>query len=105
MNRQIWPGCGESRACARLCTSSRTTSMRWARPWSARPRSRTSQARSRDPITILEDRLRAAGALTDEQVKRVHADADRVVTDAVRFAEESPLPAPEELYKDVYGET
>ena len=68
-----------------------------------RTKEEIAQARSRDPITILEDRLRAAGALTDEQVKRVHADAERAVTEAVRFAEESPPPAPEELYKDVYG--
>lgn len=68
-----------------------------------RTKEEIAQARQRDPITILEDRLRAAGALTDEQVKQAHADAERTVTDAVRYAEESPVPNPDELYKDVYG--
>ncbi len=68
-----------------------------------RTKEEIAQARQRDPITLLEDRLRAAGALSDDEVKRVRADAERVVTDAVRFAEESPPPAPDELFTDVYG--
>jgi pyruvate dehydrogenase E1 component alpha subunit len=69
-----------------------------------RTKEEIAQARQRDPITLLEDRLRAAGALSDDEVKRLHADAERVVTDAVRFAEESPPPEPDELFKDVYGQ-
>ncbi|OLE14106.1 MAG: hypothetical protein AUG93_00010 [Armatimonadetes bacterium 13_1_20CM_4_65_7] len=68
-----------------------------------RTKEEIAQARQRDPITLLEDRLRAAGALSDDEVKRARADAERVVTDAVRFAEESPPPEPDELFKDVYG--
>lgn len=70
-----------------------------------RTKEEIAQARQRDPITILEDRLRAAGVLSDDQVKRAHDDAERTVTEAVRFAEESPPPAAEELHKDVYGKT
>ncbi|TMI76967.1 MAG: pyruvate dehydrogenase (acetyl-transferring) E1 component subunit alpha [Bacillati bacterium ANGP1] len=68
-----------------------------------RTKDEIAQARQRDPITLLEDLLRATGALSDGEVKRARADAERVVTDAVRFAEESPPPAPEELYRDIYG--
>lgn len=68
-----------------------------------RTKEELAQARRRDPITILEDRLRAAGALTDAQVERIHQDAERAVGEAVRVAEESPPPPPDELYTDVYG--
>jgi pyruvate dehydrogenase E1 component alpha subunit len=68
-----------------------------------RTKEEVAQARQRDPLTILEDRLRAAGALTDAQVDGIRQSAQRTVEDAVRFAEESPPPPPEELYKDIYG--
>lgn len=68
-----------------------------------RTKEEVAQARRRDPIAILEDRLRAAGALTDAQVERIHKDVEQAVLDAVRIAEESPAPDPDELFKDVYG--
>ncbi len=67
-----------------------------------RTKAEISQARQRDPLTILEDRLRATGALTDAQVKRIHDEAERTVMEAVQFAEESPPPDPSELHTDVY---
>jgi len=68
-----------------------------------RNRGEVSEARKRDPIPLLEDRLRAAGLLTDADVERIQRDAEQAVEQAVRFADESPEPAAEELYKDVYG--
>jgi pyruvate dehydrogenase E1 component alpha subunit len=59
--------------------------------------------RRRDPIALLERRLRDAGALDDRSVGEIAAQADRTVADAVAFAEESPEPAPEEVSTDVYG--
>lgn len=68
-----------------------------------RNRSEVSEARKRDPVPLLEDRLRAAGLLADADVERIQRDAEQAVEQAVRFADESPEPAVEELYKDVYG--
>ena len=59
--------------------------------------------RRRDPIAIVEKRLRANGALDDAKVAEIAAEADRRVEEAVAFAEASPEPAPEELYTDVYA--
>ncbi|MDR7590238.1 MAG: thiamine pyrophosphate-dependent enzyme, partial [Armatimonadota bacterium] len=59
--------------------------------------------RQRDPILVLERRLREAGALDDEAVREVEAWAEKRVQEAVSFAESSPEPPPEELYRDVYG--
>ncbi len=68
-----------------------------------RTKDEVALARKRDPITLLEDRLRAAGGLTDAQAEAISQTAQRTVEDAVRFAEESPPPPPDELYRDVYG--
>jgi pyruvate dehydrogenase E1 component alpha subunit len=68
-----------------------------------RSKHEVEQARGRDPILILEQHLRQAGALDDARVAAIHEEAEQIVSDAVRFAEESPLPAAEELTTDVYG--
>ncbi|HEY3247562.1 MAG TPA: pyruvate dehydrogenase (acetyl-transferring) E1 component subunit alpha [bacterium] len=68
-----------------------------------RTKSELEQMRSRDPILILETKLHEAGVLDDAKTARVHDEAKRAVADAVRFAEESPEPAPSELYSDIYG--
>lgn len=61
------------------------------------------QARRRDPIPALEGHLRAAGVLDDAEVAAIRAEAEQAVLEAVRYAEGSPVPAPEALYADVYG--
>jgi pyruvate dehydrogenase E1 component alpha subunit len=59
-------------------------------------------ARARDPISILESRLREAGVLDDAKLAAIQEEAEAIVQGAVRFAEESPAPPPEDLYADVY---
>jgi pyruvate dehydrogenase E1 component alpha subunit len=61
-------------------------------------------ARNRDPIQVMEARLREAGLLDDAKVAEIHGDAERAIEEAVRFAEESPAPAAGELYTNVYGQ-
>jgi pyruvate dehydrogenase E1 component alpha subunit len=68
-----------------------------------RNRGEVTDARTRDPITLLEDRLRAAELLTDADVERIRREAEHAVEQAVKFADESPEPAADELFKDVYG--
>ncbi len=60
-------------------------------------------ARRVDPIALLESRLLEARLLTDAQVLRIHEEAEQAVQAAIRFAEESPFPSPEELTRDVYS--
>jgi pyruvate dehydrogenase E1 component alpha subunit len=57
----------------------------------------------RDPIAVLAQRIRTLGIATDEQLKGLDDDAKAQVQDAVRFAEESPLPAPETVQEHVYA--
>ena len=40
--------------------------------------------------------------MTETEIEEVETDVKTLVEDSVKFAEESPLPTTDELYKDVY---
>jgi TPP-dependent pyruvate/acetoin dehydrogenase alpha subunit len=61
------------------------------------------QWRAKDPIRRMRDRLVQRGTLTEGLVQRIEAEVQAEIQDAMKFAEESPSPSPEELYKDVYA--
>lgn len=56
----------------------------------------------KDPINVWEQILLEEGHLTVEQVKEIDSAAKEESKVAVRFAEESPFPPPQELLADVY---
>jgi pyruvate dehydrogenase E1 component alpha subunit len=60
-------------------------------------------SRQRDPIVLLEMRMRELGMLTDDDVKKLETEVNEQIADAVKFAEESPEPDPAELWTDVYA--
>ena len=68
-----------------------------------RTRDEVEEYRRRDPITVLADRMREAGLLDDERLAELEKEVAAEVEDAVTFAEESPEPAPEALWTDVYA--
>lgn len=57
-----------------------------------------------DPIGTYRRRLTEAKHLTAKELDAEEARAEEDVEDAVRFAEASPNPAPEELFRDIYVE-
>ncbi len=57
----------------------------------------------RDPIATLAQRIRTLGIATEEQLKAIDDEVKAQVQDAVRFAEESPAPAPESVGGYVYA--
>src|ERR1051325_3113712 len=57
----------------------------------------------RDPIGVLAARIRTLGIATDEQLKEIDDDEKGRVQDAVRFAEESPVPSPDTVQEYVYA--
>jgi len=69
-----------------------------------RSKDEVEQHKHRDPISILRNRLGEVCGLTDEDVKKMEDAAAEEVARAVKFAEESPAPEPEELYRDVVAE-
>ncbi|MGH7562114.1 MAG: pyruvate dehydrogenase (acetyl-transferring) E1 component subunit alpha [Gemmatimonadales bacterium] len=68
-----------------------------------RTKEEVEEFRRRDPIRVLADRMRGDGQLDDAGMDALEAEVREEVEDAYRFAEESPDPEPDELYKDVYA--
>ena len=72
-------------------------------PGNYRTRAEIEQHQERDPIKLFAASLKEEGVMSDEDFARIEAEVKEQVESAERFAEESPLPAPEELYTDVYA--
>jgi pyruvate dehydrogenase E1 component alpha subunit len=66
-----------------------------------RSKDEVEQHKHRDPIGILRNRLGEICGLTDGDVQKFEDEAAARVAEAVKFAEESDVPAPEELFDDV----
>jgi pyruvate dehydrogenase E1 component alpha subunit len=69
-----------------------------------RSKDEVEEHRHRDPIGILRNRLGEICGLTDDDVKEIEDWASKEVAAAVQFAEESPQPDPEELWRDIVAE-
>jgi pyruvate dehydrogenase E1 component alpha subunit len=70
-----------------------------------RSKEEVEQHRHRDPILILRNRLSEMCGLSDDDVKEMEEAAAEQVSRALKFAEESPVPEPDELYRDVVAES
>jgi len=57
-----------------------------------------------DPIRLLAERLKEADHLTQEELEEMDEEAKTTCQDAFDFADESPAPEPDALYRDVYAE-
>jgi pyruvate dehydrogenase E1 component alpha subunit len=69
-----------------------------------RSKEEVKQARERDPIGLLEQRLLDTGIADEEKMAEIRVEAKAIVDEAVKFAEESPEPSLDELMTDVYAE-
>jgi pyruvate dehydrogenase E1 component alpha subunit len=69
-----------------------------------RSKEEVEKHRSRDPIVILRNRMSEVCGLGEDDVKAMEDEAAERVAAAVKFAEESPVPAPEELFEHVVAE-
>ncbi len=57
-----------------------------------------------DPIQLWQKRLLEEGVLTEAQATELDAAAAAEAEEAVRFAKESPIPNPADIFSDVYSE-
>jgi pyruvate dehydrogenase E1 component alpha subunit len=73
-----------------------------ADPERYRTKEQVAEWRKRDPLDAFRAHLASRGALDDDGYRRLDAEAERQVDDAVRFADASPEPEPTSLYDDVY---
>jgi pyruvate dehydrogenase E1 component alpha subunit len=56
-----------------------------------------------DPIAVLRDKLFAGGLLDQAGLEEMDAEARRIASEAEQFAENSPVPGPEALYRNVWA--
>ena len=71
-------------------------------PQKYRTKDEVHEYQEKDPITHVKNILLDQKWMTAEEIKAVEKEVKAEVEEAVKFAEESPLPEPHELYEDVY---
>jgi pyruvate dehydrogenase E1 component alpha subunit len=66
-----------------------------------RTKEEVEEHRKHDPLLSLKQTILRHNLATEADFKQLERDIGEVVTAAVKFAEESPFPAPSDLYNDV----
>ncbi len=62
-----------------------------------------AEAKKRDPIFTFEDRMIDAGTTDRDGVEAVWEELRQAIEDAIQFAEDSPLPTPDQITVGVYS--
>jgi pyruvate dehydrogenase E1 component alpha subunit len=69
-----------------------------------RTKDEVKQYQERDPIEKVVATLKKNNWIDDAGIEAMEEKIKAIVNESVQFAEESPYPEPDELYKDVYSE-
>lgn len=72
-------------------------------PGTYRTRAEIEKYQERDPIKLFSSSMLEEKILDSKTLEEIDRSVREEVEDALRFAEESPLPDPDELYTDVYA--
>ncbi len=72
-------------------------------PLSYRTKEEEDYWRGRDPIKLFRETVIPQGEITEEELDQIDREAAALMEEAVKFADESPLPEAVELYDDVYS--
>ena len=72
-------------------------------PGNYRTRAEIEKYQERDPIKLFSASLLEENILDNKKIEEIEKSVREEVEDSLRFAEESPLPDPSELYTDVYA--
>ncbi len=68
------------------------------------PKDEIAAWKAKCPIPRLRDEVLSQGLVSAEEMRQMEAQVQEIVEDAVRFAEESPYPSPEEALEDVFAQ-
>ncbi|MCP9766715.1 pyruvate dehydrogenase (acetyl-transferring) E1 component subunit alpha [Lacihabitans sp. LS3-19] len=71
-------------------------------PQKYRTKEEVAEWKQRDPIELIKDRILTQKLATEEELNAIDAKIKVQVDEAVKFAEESPWPKPEEAFEDIY---
>jgi pyruvate dehydrogenase E1 component alpha subunit len=69
-----------------------------------RTKEEVEEQKKRDPITQLAERLKADGVMDQHALEALDAEVQAEVEASLRFAEESPDPAADQLTADVLAD-
>lgn len=72
-------------------------------PGNYRTRDEIVKYQERDPIALFKESLKSAGVFTDKDFSSLEKKALEATEKALKFADESPFPDADELFKDVYA--
>jgi pyruvate dehydrogenase E1 component alpha subunit len=81
---------------------------RWAGHYTSDPQNYVSketieQWKTKDPLPRFKGFLMENAVLSEEQIESIHQEIADEIESAVKFADDSPFPAPEETLEDVYA--
>ena len=71
-------------------------------PQKYRPKEELEEYKGKDPITVLLNSIKEHKYASEDDIKKIDDRVNSIVTGSVKFAEESPWPADDEVLKDVY---
>ncbi|MCW3076041.1 MAG: pyruvate dehydrogenase (acetyl-transferring) component, alpha subunit, partial [Bacteroidetes bacterium] len=69
-----------------------------------RTKDEVKEYQKQDPIEKVLDTMRKNKWIDDAGIEAAEAKVKELVEESVKFAEDSPYPEADELYKDVYAE-
>ncbi len=72
-------------------------------PAKYRPKEEVEAWLAKDPIKRLQERLLQSNVLTEAEIQRIEREVSTEIEEAVKYAMESPYPAPQEALEDVYA--
>ncbi|MCH8281851.1 MAG: thiamine pyrophosphate-dependent dehydrogenase E1 component subunit alpha [Chloroflexi bacterium] len=71
-------------------------------PLSYRTKEEEEYWRNRDPLKVFRETVIPLGEITAEELDQIDQEAAELMEEAIKFADESPVPDPLEIYDDVY---
>src|SRR4030095_12087738 len=72
-------------------------------PGNYRTRAEIEKYQERDPLKVFAATLREEEIISEKDYEAMEKRVQEEVEQSLRFAEESPLPEPDELYTDIYA--
>jgi pyruvate dehydrogenase E1 component alpha subunit len=72
-------------------------------PAKYRPKEEVEEWLAKDPIKRFKEKLLETNTLTESEIQQIEKEVSDEIEEAVKFAMESPYPAPEEALEDIYA--
>ena len=69
-----------------------------------RSKDEEAEYRKLDPITQYGEWLLSSKMTTQKKLDSISEEVEKEVEESIAFAEESPFPAPEALYRNIYAQ-